>query len=144
MNKTRFTIHTLDNPDPDDDWIGYAIMPSDADEVNRGYLIGDLEQVKQLAARLNSFLKTEKHDGEISHLDQRLGWKWLDVADGVKLAREVRVSVAHSTIRAACASGNIEYAKLDGKTWVFPQATFLGWLKKPHKRGRRRVILKKA
>jgi excisionase family DNA binding protein len=134
-SKPKFTIHVITQADPDDEYRGYAILPND---VTRGYEIGDIEQVKQLAARLNSFLKTKRDDGAIDHLAEEIGWQWLDIADALPLSRDVGVPIAAPTIRKACAEGRIGYAKLDGKTWRFPRATFLGWLKRsPHKRGRR-------
>lgn len=132
----KFTIHRITQADPSDPYVGFAIIPSDR---SAGYEIGDREQVQTLAARLNRFLETSRDDGVISHLDERLGWQWLDIADAVELAGEVGVPVAAPTIRKACARGRIGSARLDGKTWHFPRTTFLGWLKRtPHTRGRRK------
>ncbi len=67
------------------------------------------------------------------------GWKHLNIRDAIALAREHNIIVAAPTIRLACAKNKIADARLDGKTWRFPRAAFLGWLlNHPHKRGRPR------
>lgn len=133
--KTKFTIQRIQNPDTEDEYRAYAILPEDG---TRGFVIGSREQVVELAARLNRFCENGRDDGKISHLAEELGWQWLDITDAVALAREVNVPVVASTIRSAAARDEIRHARLEGKTWRFPQATFLYWLKKhPHKRGRR-------
>ncbi len=134
----KFTIHEIENRDPDDKWRGYSIMPDDGTD---GFLIGDVDTVRGLVKRLNRFLENGKHDGVISSLDERMGWQWMNIAEAVAFASEHGIPVAAPTIRLACANGKIGDAKLDGKTWRFPRATFLGWLHRGnHKRGRQKRL----
>jgi len=130
----KFTLHQIGNQDPDDKWRGYAIMPDDG---TGGFLVGDTASIHALAKRLNRFLENERHDGKIPSLDERLGWQWMSIAQAVEFARDQNIPIAASTIRMACTSKKISDAKLEGKTWRFPRATFMGWLKRStHQRGR--------
>jgi hypothetical protein len=132
----KYRICLIKNRDPRDEWRGYAIMPGDG---TNGFLVGDMDCMRVLAKRLGRFLETDKHDGVISHLDERLGWQWMNITEAVEFSITHNIPVAAPTIRLACAQGKIADAKLDGKTWRFPRATFLGWLERgTHTRGRPR------
>lgn len=105
----------------------FAILPGPAD---LGYIVGERDEVEQLVTRLTAWLDDQLDDGEISDLDERLGHKWLTTAQA-----SLEFDVPQPSIAWACRRGLIRDAQLDGKTWRFPQRTFLGWLRRRPGRG---------
>lgn len=140
MTKTKFSIHPFES-DPTEGPL-YAIIP---DDLTPGWVIGELDDVQAVADRLNKFLSSRRHDGEIDEFDERLGATWLDIADAVLESERVGLPVAAKTIRTACARKQIVGAQLDGKTWRFSRVRFLSWLRgSSHQRGRPSATLERA
>jgi len=133
MTKKLYTLHRLTSADPGFDNM-VAVVHRDGD----GFLIGNRAEAAALQAALERWLEHGRHDGEMDEMDERLGWTHIDIATAVTVATFITgMPVSAPAIRAACAAGRIRGAHLDGKTWRFPRARFLGWLKStPHKRGR--------
>ena len=124
-----YTLHPLPSADPDFDGMVAALHRD-----GHAFIIGDRAEAEALHTALTRWLEHGRHDGELDEMDERLGWTHVDIAEAVALAAG---SVAAQTIRAACARGDIRGAHLDGKTWRFPRARILGWLRAgPHTRGR--------
>lgn len=119
MPKINWTVHPLtldpDYPDP-----MYAIIPDDG---TRGLLIGEMPEVQAMLDRLTAFVATGQHDGEISDLDPRLGTPWLTVAEA-----SYQYDIPVSSITWACRKHLIRDARKSGRSWEFPQRTFLAWL----------------
>jgi excisionase family DNA binding protein len=127
MSGVIFTVHPTDDPTPP----LYAIMP---DDDGPGYLVGEIVEVVALRDALDRLVETGQHDGEISHLDERLGWTWLTVPEAAD-----EYGVPRDTVRWAARNGRIGGAKKDGGQWRFPAATFRGWLRRKYQRGRPRT-----
>ena len=98
----------------------YAIAPEDGAP---GFIIGDLDEVAALRDKLNRLLETRQADEETTHLDERIGVKWLSVSQAEK-----DFGVSGRSIRWAIKSGLIRAAELQDGKWRFPQHTFLAWM----------------
>lgn len=117
-----YTIHYVESVGPTPTM--YALVCRDdlsGDE--DAFLAGELHQLKQLTDRLNAFAATGQDDGEISRLDERLGWRWLTVTEAAE-----QFSVPASTVRRAASHGHIRDARRQGAEWRFSQISFLSWL----------------
>lgn len=123
----NWTIHPTDEY-PLNDAL-FAIMPDDGCD---GYLVGDMMELIELHAAIARVIADlEAHDGVISHLDERLGWRWLTVTEA---AREYGVPA--DTVRWAVRNGRIKPSRKTDNRWSFPAATFRGWLERKYKGGR--------
>lgn len=130
-----YSIHLTTSSDP-----AATPMVAVVAHDDHGFVVGSREEAVALRDALDRYIKTGKYDGEIDELDERLGFRWLDIADAVDLAEQMDMPAAAQTIRTACADGRIKGAILDGKTWRFPKMRFLGWLKTaPRRRGRPKI-----
>ena len=125
MNVT-FTVHPTDDAPP----AMFAVMPDDG---GPGYLVGELPEVESLRDALTALLESGQHGGQISHLDERLGWSWLSIKEAA-----AEYDIPAETIRWAARNGRIGHAKKDNNEWRFPAATFRGWLHRKQRRGRPR------
>lgn len=123
--KQPHTIHPFYTA-PDDETPLYAVTPDDG---TRGYVIGELWEVELLRNKLNALLDSGTHDGEINHLHEQLGFKWLTTADAVELTAELGRELSRAMITHACRNGQIRNAEKAGRDWRFPQMNFLHWYK---------------
>lgn len=113
----------------------YAILPDDG---TRGYNVGELWEIEQLRDKLTALLESGQHDGEISHLHEQLGFKWLTIPEAQELIeRQTWQKIPTSTLTNACRSGHIANAIKQGRDWRFPQMSFLHWVKHRPKSGRK-------
>lgn len=119
-----YTVHPFD-PGPDSPTM-YAIIADGED----GFVVGERHEVQDLTDRLCLFLSADTHDGEISHLDERLGWRWLTTTEAAE-----QYSIAPQVITYNCREGYIRHAQMVNGRWRFPQTTFLAWLKNRPKPG---------
>ncbi len=103
----------------DDGYQQYAIIP---DDDTRGFVIGELSEVEKVYQALSKLIQTKQADEEISEYDERLGRAWLSVSEAA-----LQFGPSTETIRRAAREGKIKYAKLQGKSWRFPQSAFLYW-----------------
>ncbi len=132
MATRYYTLHPIKSADKESGEMLAAVHRD-----GHGFLLGECAEIESLATALTRYLGRGKHDGEIDEMDERLGWTHIAIAEAVALAGDVGTPVAAPTIRAAAARGEIRGAHLAGKTWRFPRARFLGWLRRaPHTRGR--------
>jgi hypothetical protein len=119
MPPITWTLHPTN--DNNDEPPFYAILPNDG---THGLLIGELADVRAITDRLIAFLDTNEHDGQISHLDHQLGYRWLTVSEAAE-----QYDIPRSTITLACRKSQIDGAKKrDKKTWIVPEVTFRHWL----------------
>lgn len=103
----------------------WAVLPDDQTD---GFIIGEWPEVETIYEALGRLMETYQADEEISHLDERLGIKWLSVTEASE-----QWNVSKDTVRFAARKGHIKDAQLQHGRWRFPQRTFLHWLHKKHR-----------
>jgi len=131
-NKTHELFFFRTDPE-DDNSILWAVLPDDG---TNGYVIGEMWEVEQLRDELNALIDRNVHGGEISHLDEQLGFNWLTSSEAQELAINVTGNnVPISSITHACRTGHIRNSEKQGRDWRFPQMNFLHWLRNRPKPG---------
>lgn len=120
---TTYTLHPIKSDDPTAPPM-VALVGDDGS----AFLVGERQEAESARAALARWLENGKAGAPIDEMDERLGWAWVSIAQAVDLAREHGHAVSAPTIRLACGRGKIAGARLEGKTWRFPRARFLGWL----------------
>jgi len=120
----KFTVHPIQEAGADADPL-YAILPSDG---TLGFIVGTAADTRTLYRRLLRFVETGRHDGPVDEYDERLGRKWVNIAQALDLAGRLGHEVKAVTIRWACRTGRIHHARREGRDWRMPQSAFLAWL----------------
>lgn len=111
---------------PNDELTFYGLV---TDDDTKGYIIGEIAEVKAAHAALTRLLESGKADEETHDLDQRLGHIWLSVTEASE-----QFNVPADTVRYAARNGHISMAEKRGeRDWIFPQRRFLYWLAKVYK-----------
>lgn len=103
----------------------YAVIPDDETD---GFIVGEWSEVLALADALDRLVESGEADEEISHLDERLGVKWLTVSEAAE-----QWGLSKDTVRWAAREGHIREAQSERGRWRFPQRTFLHWLHEKHR-----------
>jgi len=140
MTALKITLHPVVDGSVDEPL--YALIsadpgaPGDDEQV---MILSSRADLKRVGAKITRLLDGNRHDGEISDVDERLGRKWITIPEAVALAAELGHATSAPSIRRACALGNIADARRQGRDWRMAQARFLAWLRTDdyHKRGRR-------
>ncbi len=128
----KFTLHPIQEHGNDADPL-YAILPDDG---TPGFVVGEAREVRALAKRLARFVETNRDDGPVDEYDERLGRKWVTIAQARDLADGLGRQIERVTIRWACRTGRIHHAQREGRDWRMPQSAFLAWLHRgDHKPG---------
>lgn len=117
--RVSWTIYAVDTGEPELSLM-FAILP---DDLSNGLLIGEIADVEALTRRLQHFLATGEHDGQIDDTDPQLGTPWLSASEASQ-----EYAVPQSSITWACRQGKIRRAEKGTHGWTFPQRTFLAWL----------------
>lgn len=112
----------------------YAVDPDDG---TPAFLVGEVAELRDLHKRIGKFLRDQQVDEEVSHLDERIGVKWITVPKAVELAAEVGRPTTGRTVRWACVNDPAlsAVAERQGRDWRFPQLRFLGWLRTERRPG---------
>lgn len=127
MKKRPFALHTIQDQSGEKPLM--VILPADN---SRGLIVGEDWEVQALHDLLGQYLVSGATDGEISNLDERLGFEWITTIDAVKLA-----DISERTVRYAASRGFIHKAEKSGRDWRFPKASFVDWLNHRPKPGRK-------
>lgn len=111
-----------------------SILPDDG---TRGFVIGEDWEIKLLYDLIGAYLKSGKHDGEISNLHERLGAPWLTVGEAVEYAKDRGEDIPERTIRWAASHGFIKEAEKQGRDWRMPRSSLIVWMNHRPKPGRK-------
>lgn len=132
----RYTLHHIKD-DPHEAPM-YALICED----ETGYVLGERDEVIEIAGILAQFLETGEHAGDIEAYDERLGLPWLTISEAAdKAHEETGEHVPAVTIRKAAERGAAgESSGIIGATnrsgiWKVPIRQFRYWLQNRPKPG---------
>ncbi|MBV7333463.1 hypothetical protein KFU94_35560 [Chloroflexi bacterium TSY] len=103
---------------------GRLIIQDGADESNQ-LLVGDIDSMKNLIARLDAWRKTLETDGHIS--DANVDDPWINTPEARKIAEDAGFDLASTTITRAVTRGNLGQVRKDGGRWAFRRSAFETW-----------------
>jgi len=92
------------------------------------------DEARAAYAALKRYVERGKVSGTVSAMHPALTQYWT-IAQAIQRGG---YDVRPSTIRKACADGEIEGARLDGKTWTFPALAFRGWAHRKRRKSNER------
>lgn len=127
-NDNPFTVHRLENCDPDDDWTAYALL----DDGGYGFLLGERYQMADALAAIRDALAGFLGE-PIPDDDPALGVKWLSTTEAIAECRQWQPleykdsKAAGQRLRAAAREGRIRAMK-DGKRWLYKATSLRGWM----------------
>ena len=128
-NDNPFTVHRLENRDPDDDWEAYALL----DDGGYGFLLGERYQMADALAAIRDalagFLSVDIPDDA-----PELGVKWLSTSEAVEecylhkpLDFPLKGGNTAQRLRAAAREDRIRAMK-DGDRWLFEAMSLRRWI----------------
>lgn len=131
-----WTIHSIDQKDPNDEWEGFAILDGDG----FGFVVGERWKAEELHCRLVRFLLFNEQDEKIDYDDESLGTLWYSTSEAVKVAMEYdpdqfeTVEKTRQRIQRAAGRGSIKHGKTPSGQLKFQSRVFRGWLAKAAQR----------